>query len=41
MSSSDPRLSFEALRVTIMAAAIETMNAGIWETSPSPTVKIV
>ena len=31
----------EAARLTTMPAAVEMIRAGIWATSPSPTVRIV
>ena len=31
----------EAARLTTMPAAVEMIRAGIWATSPSPTVRMV
>jgi hypothetical protein len=36
---SDPMSPSLAARVTMMPVEIEMSSAGIWETSPSPTVK--
>jgi hypothetical protein len=38
---STPRLLSEVVRVIMMPAAMEVMRAGIWETRPSPIVRIV
>ncbi len=38
---SEPRLSSDVARVTIIAAPTEMMSAGICETRPSPTVSRV